>query len=82
MNKILERKKFWITGSAISLGGVIAVRVIAPGLSGVIGIVVMVSGYALSLAGIGIIACCTKDRAIIMKNERLEKAEEIRRDDA
>jgi len=69
MNKILERKVYWITGSAVALAGVVAVRLIAPGLSGVLGKAVMISGYVASLAGILIIACCTKDRAIAMKNE-------------
>jgi len=82
MNKILERKFYWITGSAVALAGVVAVRLIAPGLSGVIGKAVMISGYVASLAGILIIACCTKDRAIAMKNEYREPGEENRQEGA
>lgn len=69
MKKILERKVYWIAGTIVGLTGVAAVRLIAPGLSGVMNTIAMISGYVLSLAGIGIIACSAKDRAIIMKNE-------------
>jgi len=69
MKKILEKKVFWIAGTVVGLAGVALVRLIAPELSGVTSTVVMISGYILSLAGLGIIACSTKDRAIVMKNE-------------
>lgn len=69
MKKILERKVYWIAGTVVGLTGVAAVRLIAPGLSGVMNTIVIISGYVLSLAGIMIVAFSTKDRAIIMKNE-------------
>ena len=69
MKKILERKVFWIAGTVVGLTGVVVVRLIAPGFSGVLNSIVMISGYILSLVGIGIIACSTRDRAIVMKNE-------------
>jgi hypothetical protein len=70
MKKMLERKVYWIAGTFVGLSGVVMVRLIAPGLSGVINTIVMISGYLLSLAGIVIIACSTRDRAIVTQNER------------
>ncbi len=75
MKKILERKVFWIAGTIVGLTGVASVRLIVPELSGMMSTIVMISGYILSLAGIGIIACSTRDRASAMKNEWQEASE-------
>jgi hypothetical protein len=69
MKNVFERKVYWIAGTFVSLVGVAAVRLIAPAMSGVLNTVMMICGYVLALAGIGIIACSTRDRAIVMKNE-------------
>jgi hypothetical protein len=61
MNRLRERKPYWISGTAVALAGVAAVRLIAPELGGVISKMVLISGYLLSLAGIIIIAYGTKN---------------------
>lgn len=69
MKKILEKKIYWIAGAFVGFTGVAAVRLIAPGLSGSLSKIVMISGYILSVVGIGIIACSSRDRAIVMEKE-------------
>jgi hypothetical protein len=61
MKKVWERKVYWITGTLVSLSGVAAVRLIAPGLTGIINKTTLIAGYLLSLTGIIIIACTTKN---------------------
>jgi hypothetical protein len=61
MNRLRERKSYWVSGTAVALSGVAAVRLIAPELGGVISKTVLISGYFLSLAGIIIIAYGTKN---------------------
>jgi len=60
MNKLKERKVYWIAGTAVAIIGVAGVRLIAPQLTGIISKVVLISGYVLSLAGIIIIAYAAK----------------------
>jgi len=62
MNKIFENKFYWITGTAVALSGVAAVRLVAPELSGMSHKTLMCVGYFLSLAGIIIIAAASIDR--------------------
>lgn len=74
MKKILERKVYWIAGTFVGLTGVAAVRLIAPGLSGGINTAVLITGYLLSLIGIIIIACSTRDRIMATQNDWREVA--------
>lgn len=71
MNRILERKRYWIAGSIVGLAGVALVRIISPELSGAMGKAVMVAGNILAITGIGILACATrrkKSEAFINEN--------------
>lgn len=61
MNRIRERNLYWIAGTAVALAGVAAVRLIAPELTGAINKAALITGYLLSLTGIIIIACGTKN---------------------
>jgi hypothetical protein len=60
VNRIREKKAYWISGTAIALVGVASVRLIAPQLAGLMNKVVLIAGYLFSLAGIIIIAYGTK----------------------
>lgn len=63
MNPIQAKKGYWLTGTAVALIGVAAVRLIAPELSGTAGKAVTVAGYIFSMAGIAVIALGVKRRA-------------------
>ena len=60
MNRIRERKLYWLTGAAVALAGVTAVRLVAPELTGLVNKTTLIAGYLLSLTGIIIIAYGTK----------------------
>ena len=72
MNKIFERKGYWIGGTAVALIGVAAVRLIAPETSGVINKAVTVLGYVLSWAGIFLVAWGARKWAVVPETEREE----------
>jgi hypothetical protein len=78
MKKILEKKIFWIGGTAVAFSGVIVVRLIGPAVTGPVGKAVLIFGYLLALTGIFIIASSTKDRAIAMKTENVESHRTVR----
>lgn len=60
MNRIIERKRYWIGGSLTAVAGIICVRLVSPGLTGNIAKLVLISGYTLSFVGILIIACAAR----------------------
>jgi hypothetical protein len=51
---------YWISGSLTGLTGVILVRFVSPVISGVFEKFILISGYVMVIAGIGIMACATK----------------------
>ena len=55
-----DKRIYWVLGTIVALGGVAAVRLIAPELMGLMNKVVLISGYLLSLTGIIIIARAAK----------------------
>lgn len=62
MNRLREKKTYWIGGSIAAFSGVALVKLIAPALSGTWQQVLQVAGYVLVLAGFVIIACATRRR--------------------
>jgi hypothetical protein len=62
MNRIREKKFYWIGGSAAAFSGVIMVKLVAPALTGTWQQALQVAGYVLVIAGITIISCATRRR--------------------
>ena len=62
MNRLREKKNYWIGGSVAAFSGVAFVKLVAPALSGTWQQALQVVGYALVFAGFGIIACATRRR--------------------
>jgi hypothetical protein len=60
MNRIRERKLYWIAGTAVALTGVATVRLVAPELTGLTNKTALIAGYLVSLAGITILAYAAK----------------------
>jgi hypothetical protein len=63
MNRILEKRAFWIGGTLAGFLGVGLVRLVAPELAGLPGSVALVTGYFMVVAGLTIIACGTRRRS-------------------
>lgn len=63
MKKVFAGKVYWIAGTLISFTGVAMVRLMAPGLSGILSTITLIAGYVLSLAGIIIITYNTRGHA-------------------
>lgn len=73
MNRIIEKKFYWIGGSLVAFGGVALVRLLAPELIGLGRKIAMAAGYLLVIAGITIIAFATRRKdseAFIVKKKR------------
>lgn len=73
MNRIIEKKFYWIGGSLVAFGGVALVRLLAPELIGLGRKIAMAAGYLLVIAGITIIAFATRRKdseAFIVKEKR------------
>jgi hypothetical protein len=62
MNRLREKKIYWIGGSAAAFSGVVLVKLVAPGLSGTWQQALQVAGYVLVVAGIMMISCATRRR--------------------
>jgi hypothetical protein len=62
MNRLREKKIYWIGGSVAAFFGVAFVKLVAPALSGSWQQALKVVGYALVFAGFVIIACATRRR--------------------
>jgi len=60
MNRIREKKAFWIGGSIVAFTGVALVRFLSPELTGIMSRTALVIGYLLVIAGITVIACATR----------------------
>jgi hypothetical protein len=64
MKRFLNRKRYWIAGTAVAFAGVAAVRLVAPVLSyGGMNQAVTISGYVLAWLGIIILACGSGERS-------------------
>ncbi len=59
MNRIREKKYYWIGGSLVAFGGVALVRLLAPELTGVAYKIAKATGYLLVIAGMIIIGLAT-----------------------
>jgi hypothetical protein len=62
MNRLREKKKYWIGGSVAAFSGVVLVKLVAPALGGSWQQALQVAGYALVVAGFVIFACATRRR--------------------
>lgn len=62
MNRIIEKKFYWIGGCIAAFSGVILVKLIAPSLGGLWQQALQVAGYILVLAGLLIIGSATRRR--------------------
>lgn len=60
MKRVREKIVYWISGSLTGLTGVILVRLVSPGISGIPEKFVIITGYLMVIAGIGILACATR----------------------
>lgn len=60
MNRIKEKKNYWIGGSLAAFSGVFLVKLVAPAMTGTWQQVLQVAGYLLVFAGITIISCATR----------------------
>lgn len=76
MNRIIEKKIYWIGGCIAAFSGVALVKLIAPALSGLWQQVLQLAGYMLVLAGLLIIGSATrrtKEEAFIDAPEKSNK---------
>ncbi|MEN6376309.1 MAG: hypothetical protein ABFD75_16200 [Smithella sp.] len=76
MNRIREKKIYWIGGSAAAFSGVVLVKLVAPDLSGSWQQALQVAGYVLVFAGLAIISCATrrqKDEEFVEVPEKSNK---------
>lgn len=62
MNRLREKKNYWIGGSVAAFSGVALVKLVAPALNGTWQQVLQLAGYMLVFAGLVIIACATRRR--------------------
>ncbi len=60
MNRIKEKKAYWIGGSLVAFAGVALVRLLAPLLEGLTGRMSTAAGYFLVIAGLMIIGFATR----------------------
>ena len=61
MNRVMrEKKAYWIGGTMTGLAGIVLVRLVAPELAGGAASSAIAAGFALVMAGIGIIAGATR----------------------
>lgn len=62
MNRLREKKNYWIGGSIAAFSGVALVKLVAPTLNGTWQQMLQLAGYVLVLVGLVIIACATRRR--------------------
>jgi len=62
MNRIKEKKIYWIGGSLAAFSGVFLVKIVAPAMTGTWQQALQAAGYLLVFAGITIISCATRRR--------------------
>ncbi len=60
MNRIIEKKTYWIGGCIAAFSGVALVKLLAPALSGLWQQAFQLAGYMLVLAGLLIIGAATR----------------------
>lgn len=70
MNRVWEKKAYWIGGTVTALAGLALLKLLAPELAGLRGQLAGAAGYVLVLIGIMVMACATRrDRAFIAIQE-------------
>jgi hypothetical protein len=76
MNRLKEKKYYWVCGGAIAFSGVAVIRLLVPGLLGFWQQSIQAVGYLLVITGLAIIASATRRKG---DEEFIEPSEQTKR---